>query len=63
VFAEFERNIIQERIRAGIAKSRAQGTKSGKAFPGRPRGVADRQKRHSEGPLGWLASAMKPPAA
>jgi DNA invertase Pin-like site-specific DNA recombinase len=39
VFAEFERNIIQERIRAGIAKSRAQGTKSGKAYPGRPRGA------------------------
>jgi DNA invertase Pin-like site-specific DNA recombinase len=36
VFAEFERSIIQERIRAGIAKARAQGTKSGKAF-GRPR--------------------------
>src|SRR5438105_5741942 len=36
VFAEFERSIIQERVRAGLAKARAQGTKSGKAF-GRPR--------------------------
>src|SRR5436305_731657 len=36
VFAEFERSIIQERIRAGIAKARAQGKKSGKAFE-RPR--------------------------
>jgi DNA invertase Pin-like site-specific DNA recombinase len=32
VFAEFERSIIQERIAAGIARARAQGTKSGKAF-------------------------------
>jgi DNA invertase Pin-like site-specific DNA recombinase len=36
VFAEFERSIIQERIRAGIARARQKGTKSGKAF-GRPR--------------------------
>jgi DNA invertase Pin-like site-specific DNA recombinase len=42
VFAEFERSIIQERIRAGIAKARAQGTKSGKAF-GRPRLAAKKE--------------------
>ena len=30
VFAEFERSIIQERIRAGIARARLSGTKSGK---------------------------------
>jgi DNA invertase Pin-like site-specific DNA recombinase len=35
VFAEFERSIIQERIAAGIARARAKGTRSGKAF-GRP---------------------------
>src|SRR5215472_1833352 len=29
VFAEFERAIIQERIRAGIARARVRGTKSG----------------------------------
>ncbi len=29
VFAEFERSIIQERIRAGIARARQSGTKSG----------------------------------
>jgi DNA invertase Pin-like site-specific DNA recombinase len=29
VFAEFERSIIQNRIHAGIARARAQGTKSG----------------------------------
>jgi DNA invertase Pin-like site-specific DNA recombinase len=40
VFAEFERAIIQERIRAGIARARAKGTKSGKAI-GRPRISAD----------------------
>jgi DNA invertase Pin-like site-specific DNA recombinase len=42
VFAEFERSIVQERIRAGIAKARAQGTKSGRAF-GRPRLAANKQ--------------------
>jgi DNA invertase Pin-like site-specific DNA recombinase len=36
VFAEFERSIIQERIRAGIARARQKGTRSGKPF-GRPR--------------------------
>jgi DNA invertase Pin-like site-specific DNA recombinase len=38
VFAEFERSIIQERIAAGIARARAKGTRSGKAF-GRPKPV------------------------
>jgi DNA invertase Pin-like site-specific DNA recombinase len=38
VLAEFERSIIQERIAAGIARARAKGTRSGKAF-GRPRAV------------------------
>jgi DNA invertase Pin-like site-specific DNA recombinase len=42
VFAEFERSIIQERIAAGIARARAKGTKSGKAF-GRPRLSAERE--------------------
>jgi DNA invertase Pin-like site-specific DNA recombinase len=35
VFAEFERSIIQERVRAGLARARAQGTKSGNPI-GRP---------------------------
>jgi DNA invertase Pin-like site-specific DNA recombinase len=35
VFVEFERTLIQERIRAGIAKAKASGTKSGRPF-GRP---------------------------
>ncbi len=36
VFAEFEREIIAERIHAGLARAREQGTKSGKPI-GRPR--------------------------
>ena len=42
VFAEFERSIIQERIAAGIARARAKGTRSGKAF-GRPKLSAERE--------------------
>jgi DNA invertase Pin-like site-specific DNA recombinase len=36
VFAEFERNVIRERVLAGMARAREQGTRSGKAI-GRPR--------------------------
>jgi DNA invertase Pin-like site-specific DNA recombinase len=39
-FAEFERNIIQERIHAGLARARAQGTRLGRA-PLSSRKVAD----------------------
>jgi DNA invertase Pin-like site-specific DNA recombinase len=35
VFAEFERGMIQERVRAGMARAKKSGTKSGKAI-GRP---------------------------
>ena len=35
VFAEFERAIIVERVRAGLARARAQGTRSGRPI-GRP---------------------------
>jgi DNA invertase Pin-like site-specific DNA recombinase len=35
VFAEFERGMIQERVRAGMARAKKGGTKSGKAI-GRP---------------------------
>lgn len=35
VFAEFERGMIQERVRAGMARAKARGTKSGNAI-GRP---------------------------
>jgi DNA invertase Pin-like site-specific DNA recombinase len=36
VFAEFERSMIVERVRSGLAKARVKGTKSGKPI-GRPR--------------------------
>jgi DNA invertase Pin-like site-specific DNA recombinase len=36
VFAEFERAMIAERVRAGMARARENGTKSGNAI-GRPR--------------------------
>jgi DNA invertase Pin-like site-specific DNA recombinase len=42
VFAEFERSMIVERVRSGMAKAKANGTKSGKAI-GRPR-VADEKR-------------------
>ncbi len=35
VFAEFERGMIQERVRVGMARAKAKGTKSGNAI-GRP---------------------------
>ena len=44
VFAEFERAIIQERVRAGLARAATEGTKSGKAI-GRPR-VSRRHHGH-----------------
>jgi DNA invertase Pin-like site-specific DNA recombinase len=36
VFAEFERSLIQERVRAGLQRAKRHGTKSGKPI-GRPR--------------------------
>jgi DNA invertase Pin-like site-specific DNA recombinase len=36
VFSEFERSMIVERVRSGLAKAKAKGTRSGKAI-GRPR--------------------------
>jgi DNA invertase Pin-like site-specific DNA recombinase len=35
VFAEFEREIIRERVTVGIARAKVKGTRSGKAI-GRP---------------------------
>ncbi len=43
VFAEFEREIIAERIHAGLARAREQGTKSGKPI-GRPRTSVARRR-------------------
>jgi DNA invertase Pin-like site-specific DNA recombinase len=36
VFAEFERGMIQERIRAGLARAQAEGTKSGRPIGAPP---------------------------
>jgi DNA invertase Pin-like site-specific DNA recombinase len=50
-FAEFERELICERVKAGLDRVRANGTKSGKAI-GRPRLVVSRakvQKLHEQG--------------
>jgi DNA invertase Pin-like site-specific DNA recombinase len=41
--AELERNVIRERVRAGLEYARVNGTKSGKAI-GRPRLVFDREE-------------------
>lgn len=43
VFAEFERELIRERIHAGLARARKEGTRSGRAI-GRPR-VAPKVER------------------
>ena len=49
VFAEFERAMIVERVRSGMARARERGTKSGKAI-GRPRIPAPvRAKIHAGG--------------
>lgn len=42
VFAEFERTLIQDRVRAGLARAKKDGTKSGRAI-GRPK-LADKTK-------------------
>jgi DNA invertase Pin-like site-specific DNA recombinase len=44
VFAEFEREMIRERVMAGLKNARAKGTKSGKAF-GRPRVGKDVERK------------------
>jgi DNA invertase Pin-like site-specific DNA recombinase len=47
VFAEFERALIQERIRAGLARAKKSGTKSGQAI-GRPKTSPDTEARIRE---------------
>ena len=44
VFAEFERSMIVERVRAGLARAKVGGTRSGKAF-GRPRTSPEVEQR------------------
>ena len=47
VFAEFERAIIQERVRSGLARAKAHGTRSGNAI-GRPRVSDNTEQRIRE---------------
>ena len=44
VFAEFERAMITERVRAGIKNAKVNGTKTGKPF-GRPRVKPDVERK------------------
>jgi len=44
VFAEFERSMIRERVTAGLARARKEGTRSGKPI-GRPRNSSERTAR------------------
>jgi DNA invertase Pin-like site-specific DNA recombinase len=54
VFAQFERSMTVERVRAGVARAKASGTKSG-AF-GRPRSPVNLETRIREA----LATAGRP---
>lgn len=61
VFAEFERSMIKERVRSGIARSKITGTKSGKPH-GRPMNLSNPEpqirKLRAEG-LGMLKIAKQ----
>jgi len=61
VFAEFERGMIQERVRAGLARAKAKGTKSGNAI-GRPSvsaAIEDRIRELRAGGMGMLRIARE----
>ena len=61
VFAEFERGMIQERVRSGMARAKAKGTKSGNAI-GRPAvkaGVEDQIRMLRAQGLGMLKIARQ----
>lgn len=59
VFAEFERSMIQERVRAGMAKAKAKGTKSGKPIgrPAVPEAIEDRIRELRKQDMGVLKIA------
>jgi DNA invertase Pin-like site-specific DNA recombinase len=62
VFSEFERAMIVERVRSGLAKAREKGTRSGKAI-GRPR-VPERKRQqmrevYAAGGIGMRALAKR----
>ncbi len=63
VFAEFEREIIAERIHAGLARAREQGTKSGMPI-GRPRTSRARRRavalaREAGGSIRQIAGELR----
>ena len=61
VFAEFERGMIQERVRAGLARAKAKGTRSGNPI-GRPAvgtRVEDRIRKLRADGLGMLKIAKQ----
>jgi DNA invertase Pin-like site-specific DNA recombinase len=64
VFADFERSMIVARVRAGVARAKASGTKSGKAF-GRPRTPVDLESESVKlwRLLGGLASTRSQPSS
>ena len=63
VFAEFEREIIAERIHAGLARAREQGTKSGKPIGRPPTSKARRravvQAREAGGSIRQIAGELR----
>ncbi len=63
VFAEFEREIIAERIHAGLARAREQGTKSGKPIGRPPTSMARRravvQARKAGGSIRQIAGKLR----
>ena len=62
VFSEFERSIIRERVKSGMARAKATGTKSGKAI-GRPRLDPTRREAirtaHQSGGIGLRGVARR----
>ncbi len=58
VFAEFERAMIQERVRAGLARARVQGKKLG-----RPKGIWGRGGPHTRRETGWEGQEEDRPRA
>jgi DNA invertase Pin-like site-specific DNA recombinase len=59
VFAEFERAMIRERVRAGLARAKAQGKKLGRRRNDDPNRVAEVRHLRSEGMgIGRVAKAL-----
>ncbi len=50
--AQFERELIRERVTTGIAEAKRSGTRSGKAI-GRPRVIVDKTKLRQWQAAGW----------